>query len=429
MHDFGRTPVDIIRIVKIHESTLRKRLLEFGDTPSSVLTIDEFMTVDLEAEQDPPAFKAARKKDKELIQKIADNEQEFSELQREIEAHLESDLNKKKRRLEKQADGKEGSSGAKNAASQQQDDQEESQFIQESITETITGCLNDPSASLEVERETVEGIGPWNILEKAISNTKTATTTEQPLDADTILDDLEDDEINSYILDEAEAKRKNEMWTALNAEYLEEVRLRQERVDKEREEGKPEKKRKKVSRKSKIEPSSTAGEAIEKILQEKKISSKINYDILRSLTGTAEAGPSKELLAKVEKESEPTSVERSFILPSRRKLNPILSRRRVEVGLPVATEADQEPKLEKITETGGEINEEGAFVSCNNYSFNFRTSCDRGGSRRGAGGGSGDRAHRTFVPCHDAERRSGGGLLWIRGGLLICNSGGWILCK
>lgn len=51
MHDFSRKPNDIVRVVKIHESTLRKRLLEFGETPSSALTIDEFMSIDLEAEQ------------------------------------------------------------------------------------------------------------------------------------------------------------------------------------------------------------------------------------------------------------------------------------------------------------------------------------------------------------------------------------------
>lgn len=51
MHDFSRKPMDIVRVVKIHESTLRKRLLEFGETPSSALTIEEFMSIDLEAEQ------------------------------------------------------------------------------------------------------------------------------------------------------------------------------------------------------------------------------------------------------------------------------------------------------------------------------------------------------------------------------------------
>ena len=44
----------------MHESTLRKRLNEFGETPASQLTLDEFTNVDLDAmteEQDPPSFK------------------------------------------------------------------------------------------------------------------------------------------------------------------------------------------------------------------------------------------------------------------------------------------------------------------------------------------------------------------------------------
>jgi len=44
--------------------------MEFGDTPSSALTLEDFMVVELEEEQDPPAFKAARKKDKERLQKV-----------------------------------------------------------------------------------------------------------------------------------------------------------------------------------------------------------------------------------------------------------------------------------------------------------------------------------------------------------------------
>lgn len=39
----------------------------------SIISIDEFATVDLDSmteEEDPPAFKAARKKDKERLQKL-----------------------------------------------------------------------------------------------------------------------------------------------------------------------------------------------------------------------------------------------------------------------------------------------------------------------------------------------------------------------
>lgn len=47
------------------------------------------MTVDLEEEQDPPAFKAARKKDRERLQKLDNIANEFSELQTEIDRQLE----------------------------------------------------------------------------------------------------------------------------------------------------------------------------------------------------------------------------------------------------------------------------------------------------------------------------------------------------
>lgn len=40
------------------------RLVEFEDTPTSQLTIDEFMRVDLEQECDPPSFIAGQHKAK-----------------------------------------------------------------------------------------------------------------------------------------------------------------------------------------------------------------------------------------------------------------------------------------------------------------------------------------------------------------------------
>ncbi|CAB0040482.1 unnamed protein product [Trichogramma brassicae] len=70
LHEFNRTPSDIVKIVKIHESTLRKRLLEFGETEAGDLTLEEFMTVEIESEADPPSFKASRKQDRERLQKM-----------------------------------------------------------------------------------------------------------------------------------------------------------------------------------------------------------------------------------------------------------------------------------------------------------------------------------------------------------------------
>ncbi|KAJ3085738.1 transcription factor TFIIIB subunit brf1 [Quaeritorhiza haematococci] len=56
MNGFRRTSQEIIHTVKICESTLRKRLQEFKETPSSELTVSDFQTIWLEQSADPPSF-------------------------------------------------------------------------------------------------------------------------------------------------------------------------------------------------------------------------------------------------------------------------------------------------------------------------------------------------------------------------------------
>ncbi|KAI5108417.1 BRF1, RNA polymerase III transcription initiation factor a, partial [Silurus meridionalis] len=95
MHEFRRTIKDVIGVVKVCEATLRKRLSEFEDTPTSELTIDEFMRVDLEQECDPPSFKDGQRKtrlqkiEEELAKKIDDVQGEISGYQDEIEMELD----------------------------------------------------------------------------------------------------------------------------------------------------------------------------------------------------------------------------------------------------------------------------------------------------------------------------------------------------
>lgn len=284
MHDYSRTPMDIVRIVKIHESTLRKRLIEFGDTPSSLLTLDEFMAVDLEAEQDPPAFKAARKRDRERLQKLNEHhEAEFSDLQMEIDSHLEKELKNKRKRRFDPIDAVEHD--------------ETDVFIRESTLNVINECLadaedvDDPDEPADGKKERIlpTGLKP-DLAALCLPNLKDETSDANPVPdtnfdgCELDLEGLDDEEINGYIMTEAEAKYKDVMWNRLNAEYLKEAKAKEEKLAKEKEEGKPEKKRRRNSRKKNIGPSNTAGEAIEKMLQEKKISNKINYDILKTLT-------------------------------------------------------------------------------------------------------------------------------------------------
>ncbi|KAL7730548.1 hypothetical protein ACLKA6_000545 [Drosophila palustris] len=293
MHEFSRTLTDVIGVVKIHESTLRKRLSEFAETPSGGLTLEEFMTVDLEREQDPPSFKAARIKDRELIQNMGIHE--LTELQKQIDAHLEKDLGKYTgsimRHLTKGKKEEFGRSGrSRDTVTDNELELEESrQFIEQSNAEVIKDFIENhtddtkpqgamPSAVIEGLRPDIEAI--CRVTQNDLEDVERA---KQPMETELFIDDLNDDELDQYVLTEQEALTKLDMWKNLNAEYLREQQEREERIAKEREEGKPEKKKRKP-RKKVIGPSSSAGEAIEKMLQEKKISSKINYDILKTLT-------------------------------------------------------------------------------------------------------------------------------------------------
>lgn len=57
LHGFSRTQKEVINAVRVCDSTLRKRLEEFEDTPSSALTVAQFQSIELEGEADPPSFK------------------------------------------------------------------------------------------------------------------------------------------------------------------------------------------------------------------------------------------------------------------------------------------------------------------------------------------------------------------------------------
>lgn len=68
------------------------RLTEFGETPTSRLTLEEFMNIDLEEEQDPPSYRAARKKHKLQVledqSKVEHVTEEVGKMQKMIEKAL-----------------------------------------------------------------------------------------------------------------------------------------------------------------------------------------------------------------------------------------------------------------------------------------------------------------------------------------------------
>jgi transcription factor IIIB subunit 2 len=63
MNNFRRSVAEIVQVVKIADTTLKKRLEEFRASPSSSLTLADFRNVWLEEEMDPPAFTKGRERE------------------------------------------------------------------------------------------------------------------------------------------------------------------------------------------------------------------------------------------------------------------------------------------------------------------------------------------------------------------------------
>lgn len=63
MNNFRRSVAEIVQIVKIADSTVRKRLEEFKKTGSAALSVGDFRSVWLEEESEPPAFVRGREKE------------------------------------------------------------------------------------------------------------------------------------------------------------------------------------------------------------------------------------------------------------------------------------------------------------------------------------------------------------------------------
>ncbi|KAI9291530.1 cyclin-like protein, partial [Neoconidiobolus thromboides FSU 785] len=61
IHHFNRNINQIVKIVRMSSDTVKKRLEEFASTETGKMTVDDFHNINLEAFEDPPAYKRARK--------------------------------------------------------------------------------------------------------------------------------------------------------------------------------------------------------------------------------------------------------------------------------------------------------------------------------------------------------------------------------
>ncbi|GFS29486.1 transcription factor IIIB 90 kDa subunit [Nephila pilipes] len=311
LHNFNRTIDDIIKVVKVCQATVRKRLTEFGETPSGKLSIEDFMTVDLSEEQDPPSFKNARKKLREVGEfedegKFKELESQVTEFRKKIERILDN-TRKKSRFFSSYGEINDDNESSNASSSSRNVDMLIAENTLDSIKEVIgvdepclptvdnlapllaegSESLSESAASTEFEysrkelRPTLESLG---VTDRNVSNEETCENSNSEADNNLDLTGLDDDELDRYFMKPCEYKKKDEVWHKFNADYLEELKEREARRALEEEENakKPPKKKRCVKKRDNV-PASTPGEAMSMVFQQKKISHKLNYDILKSL--------------------------------------------------------------------------------------------------------------------------------------------------
>ncbi|XP_041809819.1 BRF1 RNA polymerase III transcription initiation factor subunit a [Chelmon rostratus] len=324
MHDFRRTIKEIVSVVKVCESTLRKRLTEFEDTPTSQLTIEEFMKVDLDQECDPPCFteglrkKRAHQLEIELKKKMDDVEDEIQGYQDEIDAELETSRPKLRgvyaayvKGDSKTASDDSLSTSSKTGDDEEPDEEDELQAVAKHFGKdlgelTLEALIRleqkgpgEQEENQELEEDVPKRKAPS--LESILGTMPTAATLglnqsisdcigeEKENDGaadggELDLSGIDDSEIELYLLSDKEIQVKTALWMAENSDYLKEQKEKEAKIAKEKELGiYKEKKRRGPPRKRPPIRASTADEAIEKMLEQKKISSKINYDVLKDL--------------------------------------------------------------------------------------------------------------------------------------------------
>ncbi|XP_066534634.1 BRF1 RNA polymerase III transcription initiation factor subunit a isoform X2 [Hoplias malabaricus] len=322
MHEFRRTIKDVIGVVKVCEATLRKRLSEFEDTPTSELTIEEFMRVDLDQECDPPSFKDGLRKqrlqkiEEELAKKIDEVQGEICGYQDEIEMELENSRPKSKGIYS--AFGKNDDSLSMSSSicidMDEEGEDEELRAAASHINESFCDGGQAASEEEEVQEEdrgtllkrppleallgplpTAASLGLSESIRKCEGEEKENENDETSESGELDLNGIDDEEIDRYILNEKEVKVKTELWMLENADYLKEQKEKEEKIAKEKELGiyKEKRPRKPAQRRLPIN-ASTADEAIEKMLEQKKISSKINYDVLKDLNKSSVKSPVRE---------------------------------------------------------------------------------------------------------------------------------------
>lgn len=312
---------DIVNIVHVCETTLTKRLIEFENTESGSLTIEEFITKANELEKESGS--------QQLVIKSSGAMELLCEHKGSKTPHFAHGLCKECygdfvklsgglqggsnppafQRAERERMSKESAVEKDKAAEIFEDEVEHSSQPDHDVN--ANEKHQNTNANLNSgHSESIDGLSGTQALEEGVcgmSNENEGMNNVAGDEAES-LSDIDDAEVSGYLHDEEEKRLKTIIWETLNREYLEEEAAK-ERAAKAAYEAKfkncseeflaahelaeaaaaaaaksrKERRQKRASDAKNAAPAKNAAEAARQMLTKRKASSKINYDVLDKL--------------------------------------------------------------------------------------------------------------------------------------------------
>ena len=258
MNNFRRSVEEIVQVVKIADTTLKKRLEEFKATPSGALTLADFRNVWLEDEMDPPAFtKGKGKGDAErtaVEQGDGEEDQEFQKEKVQRKKKVKERNRKGKRKRVEGTDEEENvlpviqeprqpldpsilsNSILTNVLTHPDEDlnidpallQHTNHITTDSIldgpslTPTLTSLMDETLSSALAEEVTTFLQNPQgSMLAEALNEAEQRRLAQMTIDDELL--GLNEEELDRFILNEEEVRIKERVWVELNKEYLEAI--------------------------------------------------------------------------------------------------------------------------------------------------------------------------------------------------------------
>lgn len=332
-HGYSFSKTDIVKIVHICEMTLTKRLIEFENTDSGSLTIEELTKNAVELKESVPSVGVSQKSGEVLCEHKNSGAPHFAHgLCRtcyDAFVKLSGGLHGGSeppafQRAEKERIAMESTNKADESTVPQQESENIEQvekvksFTENSQKATENEQLNQrdftESSQKENENEqlnqrengsnsaTGDQIEVDGVSDKFQKSKVTSSITDDESDG---LSDIDDVEVDGYLNNDEETRYKTIIWEEMNKEYLEEqaaaaaAKMEASQVDLENCSDElraahefaaaaaaavaKSRKERKRTQDSNANPAQTAAEAAHQMLIKKRLSSKINYDVLETL--------------------------------------------------------------------------------------------------------------------------------------------------